>query len=693
MADATPSSALPFPSAGGFFFWLPTLELTAASDVYAHAGVSHDVRCADVVVGAGSVSDLADDVARARAVIGDAARRVAWQLVRAPSDPMGFGAVVWGARRGLQRWARARLLLVDALASAGDRAAAWEAADREWAWVARSSEVAEALRDRATRWGVVDAEAVVRSVLDAVASELLPVLRFREAVRAGGALPPLPPSCLPELRRVAFDVALDRLAASGDGPSESFAKAAVARAASLPSGSAERLRVVDALAAAWTRVATGCAERRTRPRDSTLAACRAAVDRLPDSLPLYDAMSALLLVDGAFGASEPTAVASRIDALARAVAYDPLNGSARKVLQQFVDLADEGARAARTRGAMRVDYARLAGLQRALERGTTWLTSSDEASKISTARSAAVRAEVWRRLGVDVAAPTDAAARDAIVAVLERETDADGWGDAGARSAFRARAVADFPVLARLPWDAVLDVLEKGNSTALDAFAVLLPERRAPGSGRALAALKPLAPPRTGVGARPTAPRPSVVREAVWWSSPKGIATQCAFVVGALLLGIGIVVARTRFSVTDRVDRAFEAVVASRADDGDLDGIERACRAYLDVLGPDGGDPRRADVEATLRGLPEVRRVREVQRAYDRVVEALAGGSVGPAMDATRELLRLAGTSDDTRVADARRRVAARVYEEATVRVAASDDEGAKALIARWRSVEATSGS
>lgn len=691
MANATPSSALPSPSVGGFFFWLPTLELTAASDIYAHAGVSHDVRCADVTVGA--VSDLADDGARARAVIADPARRVAWLLVRAPTDPMGFGAVVWGARRGLRRWARARLLLVDALAPGGDRAAAWEAADREWAWVARSSEVAEALRDRATRWGVVDAEAVVRPVLDAVASELLPVLRFREAVRTGSALPPLPPSCPPELRRAAFDVALDRLSASSDGPSEAFAKAAVARAASLPPGSAERLRVVDALAAAWTRVATACAERRTRPRDSTLAACRGAVERLPDGLPLYDAMSALLLVDGAFGASEPAAVASRIDALARAVAYDPLNGSARKVLQQFVDLADEGARAARTRGAMRVDHARLAGLQRALERGTTWLTSSDEAAKISTARSAAVRAEVWRRLGVDSTSPADAAVRDAFVEVLDRETDADGWSEAPSRSAFRVRAVADFPVLARLPWDVVLGVLERGNSTSLDAFAVLLPERRAPGSGRALEALRSLAPPRTGVGARPTAPRSSVVRDAVWWSSPKGTATQLAFVVGAALLGVGGLVARARFSGTDRVDRAFEAVVASRADDGDLDRIERACRAYLDVLGPDGGDPRRSDVEATLRGLPEVRKAREVQRAYDRVVEALAGASVDPVMDATRELLRLAGNGEDTRVADARRRVASRVYEEASARVAASDDEGAKALIARWRSVEATSGS
>ena len=35
MANATPSSALPSPSVGGFFFWLPTLELTAARFVSA----------------------------------------------------------------------------------------------------------------------------------------------------------------------------------------------------------------------------------------------------------------------------------------------------------------------------------------------------------------------------------------------------------------------------------------------------------------------------------------------------------------------------------------------------------------------------------------------------------------------------------------------------------------------------------
>jgi len=585
----------------------------------------------------------------------DRSRRIAGELLSIGSDaswPRSSVAVRQpGERLRRASLLTARVLRLEASASLDAATELWLDADAEWHWAARAKSAHSFFVGRARALGAEDPERVATNIAQAISEELVPLFHLRGMLLA-------------EPGNVA-QTTMHRTALAEWTLSETAGDELVtlfgwwllllARDAADPTAATDasivslvRARTIDDplvadIVAYYARLHLSL----VRPRMEKKVGIRWFKERLDaleqleqegdSTIVLFESISTMALALGLREIDNKAKIADGVYHVARALVFDPANGTARERYREAIATSErlqKESRAISARGQRLAPEGHLLvnGFADGVAHAKT-LFDSDEAKRIATSLERAAQHGLARRLGIPV---NDATAR-AQVTTLARAVDQVGsWAASQKQTPIsptdyplivRSAAVSADRTLQDFPWERLNPALERGVLPNSDYLALFIAEPELPEVNTFAATIH-----ETAAASPPAPDRPRHDWAATWFLSTRNPWSKLAYAAGVVMLVYGIG-ARTTNTVREAMlGRSYDRVVTAIRSHNDSS-VADAGLAFLDRRRGTWDDPRVDQVSGW------------VDVAVARRVLALAGAE---RTDAAKQLL---ARYEDTRAA------------------------------------------
>ena len=544
----------------------------------------------------------------------DRTRRIAGELLSIGGDGLWPRSSV-AFRRPAERLRRAslltaRVLRLEASASLDAATELWLEVDAEWHWAARAKSARAFFLERARALGAADPEAVATTVMEAIAVELVPLLHLRGLLlanpeyvgrqalhRAVLARWLLPGTASDELVTL-FDWWLLLLARDTADPTPatdaSVANLVLARTIDDP--------LVADIVAHYARLHLGLVRARLEKKvgirwfKERLDALEQLEQEADSTIALFEAISTMAVALGVQQIGNKAKIADGVYHVAKALMYDPANGTAREQYREAIaarERLQKDARAIEVRGQRLTAEGHMLvnGFADGVANAKT-LLESEEAKRVATSLERAAQHGLARRLGLPV---NDATARAQVVTLARAVDQVGSWlasqketsiSAAEYASIVRSAAINTDRSLETLPWEKLNPVLERGALPNSDYLALLIPEPELPQVSAFATAIREMA---TGAPLTPARPRHDWA--ATWFLSPRDPKWKLAYAAGVVMLIYGIGAGATNATREAILGRSYDEVVSAVRANNDSS-VADAGLTFLDRRRNAWDDPR-----------------------------------------------------------------------------------------------------